>query len=93
MESIQWPPAPRSTHPTLMSNPKPKSIDAFQPLAFLDEKEKNRTETTKVMPVPGGVIVQVSVQQFDRLAVALVFVPGAVIAQDGDGIKLAAEVK
>ncbi|MCA8938788.1 MAG: hypothetical protein KDB07_03220 [Planctomycetes bacterium] len=42
-------------------------------------KREGWMKSTKVMGVPGGVVLQVSTQQNDSVAEALVFVPGATV--------------
>jgi len=56
--------------------------DMFQLLCKASSKAEGWMKSTKAMGVPGGCVVQVTTQQGDNVAEALVFVPGVEIVKD-----------
>lgn len=62
--------------------------DLFKCLSKAWSKAEGWMKSTKAMNVPGGVVVQVSTQQGDHVAEALVFVPDAEVVEKGDGYTL-----
>ena len=63
--------------------------DMFQLLCKASSKTEGWMKSTKAMCVPGlGCVVQVTTQQGDNVAEALVFVPGAVIVEDEHGNRM-----
>jgi hypothetical protein len=56
--------------------------DTWQLICKASSKAQGWMKSTKAMPVHGGVLVQVSTQQGDRVAEAVTFVPGAGIVED-----------
>ena len=61
--------------------------DLFQLICKASSKEQGWMKSTKAMQTPLGCIVQVSTQQGDNVAEALVFVPGVRIQEDHEGNK------
>lgn len=60
--------------------------DMFQLLCKASSKTEGWMKSTKAMHIPGiGCVVQVTTQQGGRVAEAVCFVPGAVVAEDIDG--------
>ncbi len=60
--------------------------DLFVLLAKASSEGEGWMKSTKAMEIPGvGCVVQVTTQQHDNVAEALVFVPGIEIKVDGDG--------
>lgn len=65
--------------------------DQFKLLCKASSKAQGWMKSTKALEVPGGCVLQVTTQQADSVAEALVFVPGVRIAEDvNDGHKLVA---
>ena len=65
--------------------------DMFQLLCKASSTQEGWMKSAKAMEVPGGCVVQVTTQQGEQVAEALVFVPGVVIApDDNNGRKLVA---
>ncbi len=62
--------------------------DLFQLLAKASSKSQGWMKSTKVMEVPGGVVVQVTTQNWDNVAEALTYVPGVKVGVDGEGNKV-----
>lgn len=60
--------------------------DLFQLISKASSKSQGWMKSTKAMDVGNGVVVQVTTQQWDEVAEALVFVPGVKIV-DVDGVK------
>lgn len=60
--------------------------DTFQLICKASSKAEGWMKSTKAMEIPEmGCVVQVTTQQGDQVAEALVFVPGASIKTDADG--------
>jgi len=60
--------------------------DMFQLLCKASSKKEGWMKSTKAMEIPGvGCVVQVTTQQGDNIAEALVFVPGVIIIGDTNG--------
>ena len=59
--------------------------DTFQLICKASSKKEGWMKSTKGMPLPHGVLVQVTTQQGDNVAEALEFVPGVKIAKTVDG--------
>jgi hypothetical protein len=57
-------------------------------LCKASSKEQGWMKSTKVMPLPNGVLVQVSTQQGDNIAEALAFVPHVKVVQDPSGLHI-----
>jgi hypothetical protein len=63
------------------------NTDMWQLISKASSKEQGWMKSTKALFIPDlGVVIQVSTQQGDNVAEALVFVPGAII-KDTKGIK------
>lgn len=61
--------------------------DAFQLLCKASSKSQGWMKSAKAMQTPYGCVVQVTTQQGDCVAEALVFVPNVTIAEDVNGGK------
>lgn len=59
--------------------------DTFQLLCKASSKAQGWMKSCKAMQVPGGCVVQVTTQQNDNVAEALVFVPNVSIVSDING--------
>lgn len=59
--------------------------DTFRLLCKASSKEQGWMKSCKAMEVPGGCVVQVTTQQGDNVAEALVFVPGVKVEDDING--------
>lgn len=62
--------------------------DTFKCLSKAWSKEEGWMKSTKAMNVPGGVVIQVSTQNFDNVAEAITFVPRVEVRATGDTYKL-----
>jgi hypothetical protein len=62
--------------------------DMFKLLTKAWSKKEGWMKSTKAANVPGGVLVQVSTQQGDHVAVALAFIPHAQVMNVGDSYQL-----
>lgn len=59
--------------------------DMFQLLCKASSKEEGWMKSTKAMEIPGmGCVVQVTTQQGENVAEAVVFVPGVKVVDDND---------
>lgn len=62
------------------------NVDTFQLLCKASSEEQGWMKSAKACEIPGvGCIVQVTTQQYDKVAEALTFVPGAKIVSDENG--------
>jgi len=59
--------------------------DTFQLLCKASSKSQGWMKSAKAMQLPGGCVVQVTTQQHDHVAEALVYVPGVKVAPDVNG--------
>lgn len=63
--------------------------DMFKLLSKASSKAEGWMKSTKAMEIPGvGCVIQVTTQQGDNVAEALVFVPGVSIREDENGRSL-----
>jgi hypothetical protein len=63
--------------------------DLFKLLSKASSEKEGWMKSTKAMEIPRvGCVVQVTTQQGDHVAEALVFVPGVKITEDGAGYRL-----
>ncbi len=62
--------------------------DLFQLISKASSKEENWMKSTKAMKIENvGCVIQVTTQQDNNVAEALVFIPGVKITKDSKGIK------
>lgn len=59
-------------------------------LCKASSKSQGWMKSTKLMVVPGGVVLQVSTQQGDNVAEAVTFIPGATVSTGEDGMPILA---
>ena len=60
--------------------------DLFKLISKASSKDEGWMKSTKAMQVPNGVVLQVTTQQWDNVAEALCYIPGAkVIGNSVDG--------
>lgn len=59
--------------------------DTFQLLCKASSKSQGWMKSAKAMQLPGGCVVQVTTQNHDNVAEALVYVPGVKVAPDVNG--------
>lgn len=59
--------------------------DIFKLISKASSQSEGWMKSTKAMDTGNGVVVQVTTQQWDQVAEALTFVPGATIKEDENG--------
>ena len=59
--------------------------DLFKLLSKASSEKEGWMKSTKAMQVPTGCVIQVTTQQWDQVAEAVCFIPGAKIVEDENG--------